>query len=543
MEEMKRGENEENKKEKTVGKFTQLCYNEKRSETILIYWRTRMDKTQKELFLYNDVGERSKRMNRFYLPTSYLLWFLFFVYLWMKWTQQSTQDISLGYVIFNSVLLVVFSVANLFFYKAQKSGYLLCFAVLIETAIEVAVIGLKTDADFIFYPLLIVLALLLPYYLTKLFRWFAIFYSVLSLGIAVARMALHPELACVDDFIKVLCVLAVIFVMTKISGIMKQFNDHAVGATEAQAEKQRVILDGIVSVSQAVAEESAKSTGVIEQLVEAAQAVDSSMREISDATGTTAQSIEEQNAMTQSIRDAITDTRERSGRMVHAATESNEGIQTNIRLMEELKEQSVLIADTNRDVSVAMTALSDKTKDMEAIVGMILKISEQTNLLSLNASIESARAGEAGRGFAVVADQIRQLAVQTKESTEEIATIINALNENANEVMNSVSSSVEATTEQGNKILAAADTFGALQENMTRLIADVNEIDRQILGLTDSNNKIVENIVQLSATTEEVAAGADQVQAVSAKNMDYAEQVKAAIDVIREKTDGLKNYL
>ena len=134
-----------------------------------------------------------------------------------------------------------------------------------------------------------------------------------------------------------------------------------------------------------------------------------------------------------------------------------------------------MIKDTNHSVTDAMEKLQEKTKEVEEIAGSIMAISGQTNLLALNASIESARAGEAGRGFAVVAQQIRQLAEQTKSFTEEITKITNELNANANMVVNTISGSIEATEQQGEKILAASETFEQLNKNMEALASQVEE--------------------------------------------------------------------
>ena len=211
--------------------------------------------------------------------------------------------------------------------------------------------------------------------------------------------------------------------------------------------------------------------------------------------------------------------------------------------MQELQTQSAQIADTNKEVTKAMTRLQAKTKEVEKIAGIILQISSQTNLLSLNASIESARAGEAGRGFAVVAEQIRQLSEQTKQSTEEITKITNELNQNATDVASSIDSSLEATTLQNKKIAVAADSFTQLNENMVQLIDNINTIDLQISGLSDSNNQIVDNISQLSATTQQVTASAEHVKSMSEQNLLHVEEVKQAMELIRSTSDRMNQYL
>ncbi len=491
-------------------------------------------------FKYNDVGERYKLMNRFYLVSTTLMWTLFVGFAWLK-TMTNMIPMTVVYAI--TALTIAFIVLNFVTYFKKKTSSKLYWFVMAETAIEVLILGLTTDATFIFYVMFALLALLVPYYDTRAFKIGAIVFGAIYVVVFIVQMMSNLSAFKVDNLITFCVVCFFIFVLVNVSRNTKLFSDHALGAVAAQNAKQQEVFDGIVSTTKTVSVKAEESSSLVEQLVSTTESVAVSMQEITDATNMTAQSIEEQNNMTQNIQMAIEETGQRSKKMVGIAVDSNHSIQENIVAMQELKEQSGLIANTNHEVTDAMTRLQSKTKEVEEIAGMILNISSQTNMLALNASIESARAGEAGRGFAVVADQIRQLAEQTRKSTEEITRIVSELNENANEVVASIANSLEASEAQSFKIQAASDAFENLNTNMTTLIDDINSIDQQIYGLLDANNKIVENITQLSAATEEVTASAEQVREMSENNLEFAEQVKDTIGVIEGTADELKQYI
>lgn len=491
-------------------------------------------------YRYNDISERLRRMNKMYVGATIFMGALIILYLWMKQMNHNIPSIT---VYGNTVLLIAFTVVNTIIYCRNKATNKLKVVATMEMGIEYLLLGMQTDAHFITYVLIACIALQIPYYDKKGLKRTEIGLGLLYIIVTIVQSVKGINVMDVDTICGIWGVLGILFIVNKVGCIVILFNDDALGSIAEEHAKEKRVLEGVLGVSQAIHEESVKSSEMIEKLVNVTESVTNSMQEISASSNTTANSIEEQSTMTNSIQDAIGVTGESSKQMVDIAMNSNESIQENIRVMEELKTQSELITNTNHEVTDAMTRLQNKTKEVEEIAGMILNISSQTNLLALNASIESARAGEAGRGFAVVAEQIRQLAEQTKNSTEQITRIVNELNVNANEVVASVEESVEAAESQNEKILAASETFEALNRNMTDLIDHIEEVNRQVDGLSESNNKIVENISHLSAATEEVTASAEQVHGMSEQNLEFAEQVQQAVDKMRATADNLKKYI
>jgi len=298
----------------------------------------------------------------------------------------------------------------------------------------------------------------------------------------------------------------------------------------------------VLDISHEVKEEAGRAKVLLDSLYQSSDTVNQNMQEITSATSTTAENVSEQNNMTYSIQEAIEETVRCSEHMVQIAGESNDNIKTNIRTIDELKTQAENISQTNEEVTDSMEKLQQRTEKVKEIANMIFSISSQTNLLALNASIESARAGDAGRGFAVVAEQIRQLSEQTRQSTENISRIIMELNQNAEEVVEKVESSVQAAGRQNKMILTAADDFQKLDKNIGDLLQEIKEIDGRIAHLSDSNNRIVESISHLSAMTEEITASADQAAAISKENLEHTSTAQTALELINQTTERMDKY-
>lgn len=247
----------------------------------------------------------------------------------------------------------------------------------------------------------------------------------------------------------------------------------------------------------------------------------------------------EQLELTATAMNQMTFTAEEVARNALEASNStqkaNENAKQGNEIVASMNESITSLVSGMQEVEQVLTELEDKTSGIGSILDVIKGISEQTNLLALNAAIEAARAGEQGRGFAVVADEVRHLATRTQQSTDEIQLMITQLQNSAKQSVSFMGTNMQGAQSTYEKSVTASKALADIREsiafieNMNTQIATAAEeqtnvatdINKSIVSIRDLANKTavssdgtLENAHELSTISHELQ------QAVKAFKLD-----------------------
>ncbi len=254
-----------------------------------------------------------------------------------------------------------------------------------------------------------------------------------------------------------------------------------------------------------------------------------------------AKSVEQQAEMTNKITELIAKAEENTNSAVEMTDISIKQMIESRELLDKLKNKSHEIMNRNNKVLETIGDFAVNTSKVREITQGITDISSQTNLLSLNASIESARAGEAGKGFAVVAEEIRKLADETNTLTGNIASIVSVLENNANEAKHVVESVVDDINVENTYIDDTLNHFMVMENDMKELEEDMRNVLVSTKEVVNYNNDILEHVERMSTYTEELSASTEEVLAINEENREKTKNTREIISNLYKSTDKMVN--
>lgn len=339
------------------------------------------------------------------------------------------------------------------------------------------------------------------------------------------------------------------------------------------------IANGDINADFDMVKESNDEIGlIIEKMKELTQSLGNIVGRIRNSSDTMSANSYELNdtssqtlAANNEISKAVEDVAEGSTGMASSISKINENLEEMSRetkdineSVDEIRNQTAAVQDSSKIMNDKIKSMQDSSHKMDDgisaiskrietvnttvdkvsnIVSVIEEISSETNLLSLNASIEAARAGDAGKGFAVVAQEIRVLSDNTNTELENIKQIISSLVEECRYCVQASGTIVEDNAKQKEEIKAVLDEFGALDEQIQKTAEKADEIEELVTAMIELNDDITKSSHSLTDVSAANAAATEEMNANIEELNAMMNGVAEMAGHMNDESDGLKEAL
>ena len=267
----------------------------------------------------------------------------------------------------------------------------------------------------------------------------------------------------------------------------------------------------------------------VEDVAEGSTGMASSISKINE-------NLEEMSRETKDINESVNEIRNQTTAVQDSSKIMNDKIKS-------MQDSSHKMDDGISAISKRIETVNTTVDKVSNIVSVIEEISSETNLLSLNASIEAARAGDAGKGFAVVAQEIRVLSDNTNTELENIKQIISSLVEECRYCVQASGTIVEDNAKQKEEIKAVLDEFGALDEQIQKTAEKADEIEELVTAMIELNDDITKSSNSLTDVSAANAAATEEMNANIEELNAMMHGVSEMAGHMNNESDGLKEAL
>ncbi|MDR3596974.1 methyl-accepting chemotaxis protein [Clostridium sp.] len=307
------------------------------------------------------------------------------------------------------------------------------------------------------------------------------------------------------------------------------------------------LMNSVTTSSKEVLETSSNLASMSEEVTASIGEVAKAIEEVSE--GATNQAQNAQNGVSEmnELADRLDKINVNSDEMDAISNNTKDLGTKGLSMIDTLIEKSHKTKIATNEVNEIVQDMNESTKKINTISEAIAEITEQTSLLSLNASIESARAGEAGKGFAVVAEEIGKLAEQSRNSTEEIKTIIASIQEKSDTAVKAIKSTEGVVNEQDLAVGQTQKIFIEILDSISIMIDKVEDVKLSIVDINQKKQSTlieIENISSISQETasasEEVTASTEEITAVMDRFTKYADDLQLLAEKLGAELDKFK---
>lgn len=264
--------------------------------------------------------------------------------------------------------------------------------------------------------------------------------------------------------------------------------------TTAAAEELTASTDEVATASQDVAKQ-------LEMITEGAHSAAETGKESAVAVEETASSVQMIASSTQEVH----------GGAIEAQTVAKQGHQTLRTTFKQLK----VIQESSTDTKEKIRKLSQQSEKIGNITKVITAITDQTNLLALNAAIEAARAGEHGKGFAVVADEVRKLAEESKKSAEQIVRLTDIIQKDTVDVEQAVELTVSNVNDGVDLIHEAQQSFNAILTSVDTMAQKVEQVSAATQEVSAASEEVAASVQEMSQSADMAASSTELVAAAT----------------------------
>ncbi|KAB8130114.1 methyl-accepting chemotaxis protein [Gracilibacillus oryzae] len=308
--------------------------------------------------------------------------------------------------------------------------------------------------------------------------------------------------------------------------------------------------DSLRQIIQKVSSASENLTGQSEELTQSAnevktgtQQIATTMQELASGSETQANNASDLSNAMETFATQMNEANQNGEDIFQSSNDMLVIAEEGSQLMESSVQQMASIDQIVKSAVDKVQKLDNQSQEITKLVSVIKDISEQTNLLALNAAIEAARAGEHGKGFAVVADEVRKLAEQVGESVADITTIVINIQAETSDVVTSLEGGYHEVEKGTNQVETTKQAFININQSVEKMAVNIKAVNDRLTDMSSNSQKMNVAIEEIASVSEESAAGVEQTAASAQQASSSMEEVANSSDRLSKLAEELNGLI